>query len=166
MNKGRAPLVRHTVRSVRGGLGPGPGKAPEGEPRATGSSEGHHLSPYSLGGAGSGWKVSPKVVTIGCPQVFVAPSLWVTCHSRTQGQRIKENPEMPAVMGAVEGGADGQEGKQVHKGDDRGGERMWRGPPEAQRPGVPSEGRPVLGLPGRQAFLRETAPTGPCPSCE
>ena len=110
------------------GLDPGPGKAPEVEPRAAGSSEGRHLSPSSSGGAGSGWKVSPKVATIGCPQVFVAPSLWVTCHSRTQGQRIEENPEMPALMGAVEGGADGQEGKRVHEGDDRGGERMWRGP--------------------------------------
>ena len=52
---------------------------------------------------------------------------------------------MPALMGAVEGGADAQEEKRVHEGDDRVGERMWRGPPEAQGPGVPSEGRPEPG---------------------
>lgn len=33
----------------------------------------------------------------------------------------------------------------MHEGDDRVGEMMWRGPPEAQGPGVPSEGRPEPG---------------------
>lgn len=137
MRKGE-PAWCDTILGVWEGLDPGPGKAPKVGSRATGSSEGRHLSPCSLGMAGRGWKVDPKVAVIGWPQVFVAPSLWATCHSRPQGQRIEE---IPTLMGAVEGGADGQE-KWVHKGDDRVGERMWRGPPEAQGPGVPSKGRP------------------------
>ena len=70
MRKGE-PAWCDTVRGVREGLDPGPGKAPEVGPRAMGSSEGCHLSPCSLGRAGSGWKVDPKEVTMAGPK-----SLW------------------------------------------------------------------------------------------
>ena len=112
--------------------------------------------------------MGPKAATAGRPQVFVAPSLWARCHSRPQGQRIEENPEIPALVEAMEGGADGkgevsQRGvvsAKVHRADVEGAPKLRvQGcrPPEERLGG----GARPLGVPVARAFLRGTERVGP-----